>query len=308
MRRAFTLLEILVCIAILATLTGLLLPAVQRVREAANRAKCQNNLKQIVLAAHHYETAHGVFPPGCLGPRNLTVHYPSPGWDDGTQVGVLAFLLPHIEQLSAPTGLLDARAAGPHWWGPRTEFGQAAISSFVCPSDPDTDSTSSLVYYGTFDGGGRGAILATATYATPPFGKGNYAGVGGAAGNDAAPVAYTFGPPVDLRPYAGIFTNHSRTRISDVADGTSNTLAFGEARCTAASLAWAGAGSILTLYGVPERGGDGAFGGMHSSANFARADGSIASVAPVAAVSPPSAEWWLFQALAGMRDGGTVPP
>lgn len=119
-RRAFTLIELLVVIAIIAVLIGLLLPAIQAVRQAAARLQCANHLKQIALAAHHSHLDHERFPAGVAGPPS--------------NAPVLVLLLPYLEQQnrhvlfdqSSDTGTSPTSAAG--------RAGKIAV--FLCPSDP----------------------------------------------------------------------------------------------------------------------------------------------------------------------------
>jgi prepilin-type N-terminal cleavage/methylation domain-containing protein len=117
-RWAFTLIELLVVIAIIAILIGLLLPAVQKIREAASRMKCQNNLKQIALAAHSYESTYQTLPPGYLGvqPNNEGGGQQEPVNNISNFIGVLPFLLPYLEQNSL-AAQIDLKWTG-RWFCP----------------------------------------------------------------------------------------------------------------------------------------------------------------------------------------------
>jgi prepilin-type N-terminal cleavage/methylation domain-containing protein len=125
--RAFTLIELLVVIAIIAVLLGLLLPAVQKVRETANRIRCANNLKQIGLAAHNYHDTKGWFPPACTGLYPAVPMYPNHGpWP---------FLLPFLGQQQ----LYNQYRWEVSWFDPPNDWVQTQqLSILQCPSaEPD---------------------------------------------------------------------------------------------------------------------------------------------------------------------------
>ncbi len=206
MRRAFTLIEVLVVIAIIAILIGLLLPAVQKVRESASRLKCQNNLKQIGLACHNYHDAQKCFPPGYLAVSAYTdgATDTAPGW------GWAAFLLPYLEQDNLYRQINLAQPVQ------NSAAAQAVLPGFLCPSD----LTSPGPFTVTSAGGAPVAVLGPSSYAAT-------------CGPDASDVA----DPTGL----GVFYRNSQTRLTDVTDGTSQTVLAGDRAWSQAMGTWAGA-------------------------------------------------------------------
>jgi prepilin-type N-terminal cleavage/methylation domain-containing protein/prepilin-type processing-associated H-X9-DG protein len=193
-RSGFTLVELLVVIAIIAVLIGLLVPAVQKVREAAHRLACANNLKQLGLALHNFHDTHYGFPPGqVVGPYAAAgVYWPvNHGW--------AVFILPDLEQ--------QPLSSAYHWdrsGGDPSNQGVVAhpLKNFWCPSAPEQDRYDTT--HGRFPTyGGKGAC------------------------GDYAPT-WGVDPALATGDYRGVLVPKCMTRLTDITDGTSNTILLTE--------------------------------------------------------------------------------
>jgi len=305
----FTLIELLVVIAIIGILIGLLVPAVQKVREAAARIQCRNNLHQIGLACHNYHDTNGALPPGywASGAYLDGATDTAPGW------GWAAFLLPYIEQDNLYRQL-DLRR--PVQESPAI---QTVVRVYLCPSDLYPDGAFTVT-----DGFGSPlALAAPCSYA---------ACVGGDESETTGPIG------------RGVFYRNSRTRLTDITDGTSNTILVGERAWSNANGVWAGAipdgvirrgrqnpcqpvvpdawfpaATLVQAHAhlnnalVDPDGSAGMddFGSRHfGGSNFLFADGSVHFVRSVpgdGANGSYTPDGQIFQAL-GTRDGGEVVP
>jgi prepilin-type N-terminal cleavage/methylation domain-containing protein len=247
LRQGFTLIELLVVIAIIAILIGLLVPAVQKVREAAARIQCANNLHQIAVAMHNHHDARGKLPPGT----------------DEAHVGALCYLLPYMEQdnqfkLFQFDPYTPTPTYAPRLWSsnpanrppstgsptaprpPNQYGGEGNVKSYLCPSSYSPENVSAvLMWTCALDGSGNFDSPDSTTYNhylyQPPnqspgtvtfvfssnpgsvvLGRSNYVPMGG------YPLYASY------NQYKGIFGWRSQTRLTDVKDGTSNTILVGE--------------------------------------------------------------------------------
>jgi prepilin-type N-terminal cleavage/methylation domain-containing protein/prepilin-type processing-associated H-X9-DG protein len=203
-RPAFTLIELLVVIAIIAILIGLLLPAVQKVREAAARTKCTNNLKQIGLAMHNYHDVKSYLPAGVYGPTSTG----APTINNGVDLGYTVYLLPYVEQ-SALYSAVDF-TQGYNGANNIANVNPILVPVYQCPSCSVIEQNG---------GGVDGKAL-------------HYMAVMGPRGtNPQTGQAYT---GINLTSSQGGASNqgmlypNSQTQLTDCPDGTSNTLLVGE--------------------------------------------------------------------------------
>jgi len=316
-RAGFTLIELLVVIAIISILIGLLLPAVQKVRMAANRMKCGNNLKQIALGAHNYDSTNGYLPPG--------LNWGYPDTTNGSRIGCLAYLLPFIEQDNVynqiPQFLFDPKQPSSiaYWPGfaadrpptppytinanPGAVF-DTRIKTFLCPSDSMDRAQPTLgvfVYFTvsglTLTGGYR------ANSNDPQAGRTNYVACAGGFGNTTDPF---------YGQWKGPFYAQSRETVGGILDGTSNTVFFGEYLCGPEVgprqfvASWAGAGALPLAWDLLSPNSDWyTFGSKDPGVvQFGFGDGSVRKVRKAGQTTEWfSDRWYQIMNMGGIQDG-----
>jgi prepilin-type N-terminal cleavage/methylation domain-containing protein/prepilin-type processing-associated H-X9-DG protein len=214
-RRAFTLIELLVVSGVISVLIALLLPAVQSAREAARRAQCVNNLKQLGLALHNYEGMHQAFPSGYISNFTATGDDTGPGW------GWSPMLLGQFDQAPLLNSINFNRAVE----DPANQTSRlVTVGSFLCPSDQVQ------VYWAVNRDAATGLPLMNIAQVAPA----NYVAMYGVGEP---------GPDGD-----GLFFRNSRVALRDITDGTSQAIALGERSHLLGEATWTGSVTGAILY------------------------------------------------------------
>jgi len=280
-RQGFTLIELLVVIAIIAVLIGLLLPAVQKVRDAAAKSQCQNNLKQIGIAMHSYNDTQGGLPPGGTGANpSGTWPFPSAPAGQGGDLGWTAYLLPYIEQQGMFSQISFSGAYNSTTvvnGTTNSNLNKVRIKTYTCEAASVTDDPTATIT--------GGKVL-------------HYCAVMGPRGtNPATGTAYVATSNAAVThgqiSVSGLFGPNTNVKLASVADGLSNTLMVGElswanANCYRPWMRGWGANPIASAKNIVNaintvpydpaipNFNDVSFGSPHSGGtNFVLADGSV---------------------------------
>jgi prepilin-type N-terminal cleavage/methylation domain-containing protein/prepilin-type processing-associated H-X9-DG protein len=332
-RNAFTLIELLVVIGIIALLLAMILPAIQRVRESANKVLCAHQLRQLGISAHHYHQDYQRLPPGYLGPSLRNQALPS-SWSEGQWVGHLPLLFNYLENKPLFSGLQikwGLEEVSPWLWSWRDanqtphednyRLGRTVLKLFRCPSAPDYDPL-----YGDPNPSGGGTMLGlhvvhdandVKTIAWKGdyllaaqfqfLAKTNYLGCAGTGSGNQSP----------WQKWQGIFTNRSKVTLGQLTttDGASNTLLYGEAAITEKiDICWVGGGALGTYQGLVRSPNANyqQFSSFHNAGvQFCFADGSVKTLMFGntrwnGTALGNTADWHQLQQLAGWRDGESL--
>ena len=273
-RAGFTLVELLVVIAIIGILVGMLLPAVQQVREAARRSSCANNMRQRGLALHNYESAHQPFPPGFSSTPTSNGNVPAgtyidpetwnaaPGW------GWAAYLLPYLEASNIHDSI-DFQQ--PIWTDEHQELVQNQVPSFLCPSSSGDDQPFTVVDEDMnpwSPDGSDSIVLGRSHYVASHGQESAWGSEAGASieGETFTDIYSSSTATVQIkgdvsRVADGPFYRNSETRISEVTDGTTSTIFLGEHSSALSDKTWVGVVPSATVHPrieSPDNGPDGA--------------------------------------------------
>jgi prepilin-type N-terminal cleavage/methylation domain-containing protein/prepilin-type processing-associated H-X9-DG protein len=199
---AFTLIELLVVIAIIAILIGMLLPAVQKVREAASRSQCQNNLKQIGLACVNYENTYGSYPPGDWRPSDVSPQ----------DASFFVFILPYLEE-----GAIAAiyNTSLPYYDPANAKAVTTQLNVALCPTAPESPAGFATASNGLLYANGDYVAIENVTKSNP---------------NINAVYSFYTNSKTNRNGIMVKFskTTNARVRVTDVTDGTSNTMMIAE--------------------------------------------------------------------------------
>lgn len=224
-KKGFTLVELLVVIAIIGILVGMLLPAVQQVREAARRTQCANQCRQMGLAVMNYESAHMHFPPG-WSTNSPMDPLSAPGW------GWSAHVLPFLDQGNVAENIDYRTSIEDH---DHEVIIQSEMEVFLCPSDPTVDTIVNLdthIEHGDHDHDHDHLVAYVGSdddHHELLVSRSNYSGAFGSNEIEDSPLDGN-----------GIFFANSRVRFGDIRDGSSNTIMIGERLNTLGPISWVG--------------------------------------------------------------------